>query len=247
MKSFSKIMLVLFVSLSSTTALMAQSDDPLGYGNIEKTAVEEGDSLDPPEMSWSGIESFSSIQSFENFNAVTVKFQGKETKVSEEQIKKLIAALENSVSQGRAINGTLVIEGKKVSISQELRRQTLWWKKALQFAPTAGVDGAERLGANEFVEDSSIGVDTPEFDSMLAAVLIDDRDPESGQRAYTTVRTVAAIYEAINDNVFKYNTAAFLSSSEDPSARMGAPAHLEASVETVELNLENLRRLFPKG
>ena len=219
-----------------------------GYEDLPNTEEPHGDDLNLPQLDWVNVDG--QQVDFGTFANVTVEFEGKQTQVTEEQIRALLDALEEAVAKGSVITGTVTVDGIQVPIADELKRQAAWWAKAKEFAPMVGVDGASSVGANAFVEDKAITVDSPQFEAMFAAALEEQHQsmesPRDGGQHYTVVRTIAATYAAINDGLFKYNQAAFLSSSSESSVAYGAPAYLNASVESVKLNVENLRKLFPK-
>ena len=241
-------LLVIAVFIACSSFAYGQSPLDRGYEDLPNSQEINGDDLNLPQIDWPNIDG--NQVDFATFANVSVQFEGKDTKVTEEHINALLAALEEAVAKGSVISGTVTIDGIQVPIAEELKRQATWWEKAKEFAPMVGVNGASALGANAFVEDKSITVDSPEFEAMFSAALEEQHqsmeNPRDGGQHYTVVRTIAATYAAINDSLFKYNQAAFLSSSTESSVAYGAPAYLKASVESVKLNVENLRKLFPK-
>jgi len=243
------------LALTMTFSLMALPAFALGepdagaldYSRLENTP---GESLEPPAIDWSGLTGeFEPDQLFGGLSQVTVPYGDEQTVVTREHVQALVTALDAAVTAGKPLTGSVTIDGKVRPLVDELKRQTAWWKKAMAFVPMTTGGAAPTVDANAFVADGSMGVDSPTFQELFAAVVDSPTVPAENAEGtpYSLVKAVAATYEAIGDNAFKYNVALSWTNGADGEAAYGAPDDVRAAVETGKLNTQKLHQLFLKG
>ncbi len=245
MKRFSMaltLMLCLLFNFSSL-ALCADGAGDLDYENIEFTNAD--DDLAPPAIDdWSsnlaltGDEAKNLVEGLDGLNP--------------EQVKALIDALEAALNGGSALSGTVLVDGKEVGISEELRRQMDVWGKSIDFAyMSIEADGKlSELGTKEFTEKTPI--DSPAFEKYFTAVIDSERFAVEDHKAELVdpnkYIVVASYLKAIDDDMFQYNNAVFLARQQkDLGVATGARNNLGTIKERMQLYVAGLKRVFPES
>jgi hypothetical protein len=235
-------LLVLFTSASG--ALCNDFTDP-GFGdiNVSDNDFEDGD------KPWEDLS-----KTDINPSAVTTvtRVNAGEGMVTTDSMVALLNELEQKLLNKESLDGEIEIDGKTVSLSEEVSRQQKVWEEAgKRFLVSAHPEnGLGTMTDTDFVD--TVDLNSQHFEALFASVIDSDKLAEQQEsddhlKAADYVK-VANLYRALNDDLFSLKSSRFLASN---ASDFEVASKAKTSADIIETRMKNyvdtLKRVLIKG
>ena len=233
---------VLFFSVSG--ALCEDFTDP-GFSDIN---VSDND-FDDSSVHWDDV-SFNG--SHDAIISSAASIDAGEGKLSQEALTSLLNELEQRLLNGDPLDGEITIDGKVVSLSEEVKRQQKIWDEASRRFLVSPDISEEMSPVTDIQFVDSTSIDSPDFERFFASVIDSDhlaQEEASGKQVVAAdYIKVSNLYKSIDDDMFSLRSSRFLAAN---STDFEVASKARASADIIESRMKNyittLKRVLIKG